>query len=64
MYIPKKDGGSGLIAIEDCAELAVRGLRFYVHESEERLTHAARAERVDCLEAGNVLKEAKKGKRL
>ena len=51
------------IAIEDCAELAVRCLGFYVHESEERLTHAARAERADCLEAGSVLKEAKKGKR-
>ena len=26
LYIPRKDGGRGLIAIEDCVELAVRGL--------------------------------------
>ena len=37
LYIPRKDGGRGLIAIEDCIELAVRGLDVYVHGSEERL---------------------------
>ena len=37
LYIPRKDGGRGLIAIEDCVELAVRGLEVYVNESEERL---------------------------
>ena len=26
LYITTKDGGRGLIAIEDCAELTVRGL--------------------------------------
>ena len=41
-HIPRKDGGRGLIAIEDCAELAVRGLEVYVHGSEERLVQAAR----------------------
>ena len=25
-YIPRKDGGKGLIAVEGCLELAVRGL--------------------------------------
>ena len=37
LHIPRKDRGRGLIAIEDCAELAVRGLEVYVHGSEERL---------------------------
>ena len=36
-YVPRKDGGRGLIAIEDCVELAVRGLELYIHGSEERL---------------------------
>ena len=36
LYIPRKDGGRGLIAIEDCVvELVVRGLELYAHGSEE-----------------------------
>ena len=53
-----------MIAIEDCVELAVRGLEEYVHESEERLLQAARGDRVDGLEAAFVLKKVKKEKRL
>ena len=34
LYIPKKDGGRGLIATEDCVELAVSGLETYVYGSE------------------------------
>ena len=63
-YVPRKDGGRGLIAIEDCVELAVRGLELYIHGSEEKLIQAARGDRVDDLEAASVLKKAKKGKRL
>ena len=37
LYIPRKDGGIVLIAIEDCVELAVGGLKQYVHGSEEKL---------------------------
>ena len=51
MYVPRKDGGRGLKAIEDCVDLAVRGLEVYVHGSEERLIQAARGDRVDDLEA-------------
>ena len=29
-YIPRADGG-GLIAIEDCVEVAVRGFEVYIH---------------------------------
>ena len=35
LYIPRKKGGRGLIPIEDCAELAIRGLEVYVHGSGE-----------------------------
>ena len=31
LYIPRNDGRSGLIAIEDCVELTVRGLEVYFH---------------------------------
>ena len=64
LYMPRKDGRRGLIAIEDCVELAVRGLEVYVHGSEERLVQAATGDRVDGLEAASVLKKAKKEKRL
>ena len=63
LYIPRKDGGRGLIAIEDCVELAVRGLEVYAHGSEERLLQAARGDRVDGLEAASVLRKAEKEKR-
>ena len=43
LYIPRK-GGGGLISIEDCGELAIRGLEVYIHRSEERLLQAARGD--------------------
>ena len=64
LYTPRKDGGRGLIATEDCIELTVKSLEVYVHGSEKRLLQAARGNRVDDLEAANVLKKAKKEKRL
>ena len=64
LYIPRKDAGRGLIAIEGCVQLAVKSLEVYVHGSEERLLQAARGDRVDDLEAVSVLKKAKKEKRL
>ena len=33
LYIPRKERGRGLISIEDCVELAIRGLEVYVHGS-------------------------------
>ena len=45
LYIPRKEGGRGLISIEDCVDLAIRGLEVYVHGSEERLVQAARGDR-------------------
>ena len=53
-----------MISIEDCVELAIRGLELYVHGSEERLIQAARGEKIDGLETASVLKRSKKEKRL
>ena len=64
LYIPRKEGGRGLISIEDCVELAIRGLEVYVHGSEERLIQTARGDKIDDLEAVSVLKRPKKEKRL
>ena len=63
LYIPRKEGGIGLISIEDCVELAIRGLQVYVHRSEERLIQAAR-DKIDGLEAASVLKISKKKKKI
>ena len=53
-----------MVSIEDCVELAIRGLEVYVHGSEERLIQAARGDKIDGLEAASVLKRSKKEKRL
>ena len=53
-----------MISIEDCVELAIRGLEVYVHGSEERLIQAGREDKIDGLEAASVLKRSKKEKRL
>ena len=64
LHIPRKEGGRGLISIEDCVELAIRGLEVYVHGSEERLIQAARGDKIDGLEAASVLKRSKEKKGL
>ena len=64
LYIPIKEGGRGLISIEDCVELAIRGLEMYVDGSEERLIQTARGDKIHGLEAASVLKRSKKKKRL
>ena len=46
MYIPTKDGGNALIAIEDCVQSAVRGLEVSVDVSEEKLIQTARGDGV------------------
>ena len=45
-YTPRKEGGSGLISIDDCVVLAIRGLQVYVHGSEERLIQTARGDKM------------------
>ena len=56
LYIPRKARVRGLISIEDCVELAIRGLEVYVHRGEERLIQAARGDKIDGLGAASVLK--------
>ena len=56
LYVPRKEGGRGLISIEDFVELAIRGLEVYVHGSQERLIQAARGDKIDGIEAASVLK--------
>ena len=64
LYIPRKEGGRGLIFIEDCVELAIRGLELYVHGGEEILIQAVRGDKIDGLEAASVLKRSKKEKKM
>ena len=64
LYIPRKEGGRGLISFEDCVELALRGLEVYVQESEERLIQATRGDKIDGFEAASALKRSKKEKKL
>ena len=59
LYIPRKEGRRGLISIEDCVELAIRGLEVYVHGSEKRLIQSARGDKIDGLEASSFLKRSK-----
>ena len=46
IYIPRKEGEKGLISIQDCGELAIRGLEMYVHGSGEKLIQAARGDKI------------------
>ena len=62
LYTSRKEGGRGLISIEDCVELAIRGLEVYVHGCEERLIQTARGDKIAGLEAASVLKRSKKEK--
>ena len=63
-YIPRREGGGGLISIEYCVELTITGLEMYDHGSEEKLIQTARGSKIDGLEAASVLKRSKKEKRL
>ena len=64
LYKPRKQGGRGLTSIEDCVELAIRGLEVCVHGSAKRLVQAAREDKIDGLAVTSVSKRSKKEKRL
>ena len=40
--VPRKQGGRGLIGVEDCVDLAVLSVIKYVSQNEDRLIVAAR----------------------
>ena len=56
LYIPRKEGGRGLISIENCVELEITSLEVYVHRNEKRLIQAATGDKIVGLEAASVLK--------
>ena len=62
LYI--REGGRGLISIEDCVELAIRGLKVYVHESEERLIQAARGDKIDGFRSCKCFEEMKEREKI
>ena len=58
----RKERRRGLISIEDCVEFAIRRLEVYTHGSEKRVIQDARGDKIDGLEAANVLNRSKKEK--
>ena len=58
-YIPREKRGRGLISIKNYFELAIIGLELYIRGSEERLTQAARRDKIDGLEAASALQRSK-----
>ena len=44
LYIPRREGGRGLMSVEDIVNLATIGLKRYVKESKEKLLVAARGD--------------------
>ena len=44
LYLPRKEGGRGLVEIEDCVQLAILGLENYVQDSKERILSSVRCE--------------------
>ena len=58
LYITRKDRRRGLIAIEDCVKLSVRGLEEYVNGSEEKLLQAVRS--IKCFEKSKGKDETSK----
>ena len=47
LYLPRKEGGRGLMSVEDCVELAILGLENYIQKSNERLITSARRDLED-----------------
>ena len=47
LYLPRKEGGRGLISVEDCVDLAILGLENFIQKSNERLIISARRDLED-----------------
>ena len=47
LYLPRKEGGRGLLSVEDCVDLAILGLENYIQKSNERLITSARRDLED-----------------
>ena len=46
LYIPRLDGGRGLLSIADCVETEEQNLSLYLDQSEERLLRFSKSERI------------------
>ena len=62
LYIPREEGGRGLVSIEDCVNSAIRRFEVHVHGSEERLIKAARGDRIDGFRSYKCFEETKERK--
>ena len=56
LHIPRKQGGRGLIGIEDCVELAILGLKNYVNGSQDKLIEGARGSEIIEQESTETMK--------
>ena len=64
IYVRRKEGAEGLISIENCVELAIRGLKVHVHGIEEIFTQAARGDKIDRFKSCKCFEEIKERKNI
>ena len=64
LYIPRMEGGRGLLSIADCVETEEQNLSLYLDQSEERLLRLSKSERILPQYGGQVstTKKQKKAK--
>ena len=60
LYVPRKEGGRGLISVEDCVNQAGILLETYVQFSEEKILKAVRRKGVENQETGASFKERRR----
>ena len=46
LYIPKMEGGRGLLSMADCVENEEQNLSLYLDQSEEKLLRLSKCERI------------------
>ena len=65
LYIPRMEGGRGVLSITDCAETEEQNLSLYLDQLEERLLRLSKGERILPQYGGPVstTKEQKKEQR-
>ena len=64
LYLPRKEGGRGLISVEDAINIGERNINVYVCQSQERLLKAAwKRKNVNKIETPKEYKEKMKRKR-
>ena len=63
LYLPRKEGGRGLISIEDCVDIAELSLKEYVMRTKEKMISAARGNITKEVESAKVYKKRRKEER-